>query len=1099
MKYRIPNALVFGLVIAVAHLSTGLVTAAVATNGQVIISEFRLRGANGANDEFVEIYNNTPSNIVVATLDGSAGWALVASDGMRRFVIPNGTVLPARGHFLGINSMGYALASYPAGSGATATGNVSYAMDIQDNDGIALFRTTNSANFVLSNRLDAVGSTAEANTLYKEGTGYPALTPFSIDCAFYRNLTNGAPRDTDNNANDFLFVDSNGTSAGAGQRLGAAGPENLSSPIRLPGGTNGVRFFLLDSNTPYTDSPNYVRDFTSSPPNNSTFGTISIRRRIMNNTPNPITRLRFRATDLTTFPSPPGITDLRPRTSTNVVVAVPGIGNVTVYGTVLEQPPSQPNGGGFNSTFSVTNVTPGAPLAPGASIYVQFLLGLQQEGLVRFRVLGESTPGGTNDILILENVDDEGVEASEPRIWTGLGANNFWNTAANWSNNLLPVAGSPLVFPAGAARLVNSNNFTAGTIFSSITFAGTSGGYDLRGNSLALGAGGIAGLHTSGTNIISLPITVAASRSVNVVSSSTVVLSGVVSGVGGLNKLGVGTLVLAGSAANTFGGNLWARVGTTLLAKSFGVDAVGGFIIVGDGSGSDTLRLASGNQIPDSSGISINNGLFDLNGFNETLGSITMTAGRLVSGAAGNAVYIQGNITTTAASQSSRLEGNFILDGGGTCIFSVADGSATDDLVVLSPLASAGGTGLNKAGAGRMIIETNCTYIGNTTVSAGTLVMNGANLATDVLLNGGTFAGLGSVGGVSGGSGILSPGESPGIMTATNLQLLAGSTFAVEIYGTLVGSEYDRLNVNGPVTLGGSLSVTLGAGASQVGNVFRIINNDGVDAINGTFAGLPEGATVIIGGYRFRISYVGGVNANDVTLTRLAHVNITPNNIPTSGEADVYPSVINISGMTGLVSRVTVTLSNFSHTYPDDVDVLLESPSGRKVLLMSDMGGLTDAVSLDLTIADAAGAYMPDSGPLVSGTYRPSNSGVPDFFPVPAPAGPYSTNLFTLVGDSPNGAWSLYVTDDTAGDGGSLAGGWSIDITVGPPLEITPLPGSRVMLSWPDYAVGFDVEAAPHVTNAVWTSLGITPILTGTEFRVTNTMNPTNLFYRLVK
>src|SRR5688500_16305260 len=59
--------------------------AAVPTDGQVLISEFRLRGPNGVNDEFVEIYNNTVSNLTVATLDGSAGWALVASDGLRRF------------------------------------------------------------------------------------------------------------------------------------------------------------------------------------------------------------------------------------------------------------------------------------------------------------------------------------------------------------------------------------------------------------------------------------------------------------------------------------------------------------------------------------------------------------------------------------------------------------------------------------------------------------------------------------------------------------------------------------------------------------------------------------------------------------------------------------------------------------------------------------------------------------------------------------------------------------------------------------------------------------------------------------------------------
>ena len=80
------------------------------SDSPLIISEFRLRGPSGAFDEFVEIYNNTDTDHIVATTDGSAGYALAASDGIARFVIPNGTIIPARGHFLGVNSLGYSLA-----------------------------------------------------------------------------------------------------------------------------------------------------------------------------------------------------------------------------------------------------------------------------------------------------------------------------------------------------------------------------------------------------------------------------------------------------------------------------------------------------------------------------------------------------------------------------------------------------------------------------------------------------------------------------------------------------------------------------------------------------------------------------------------------------------------------------------------------------------------------------------------------------------------------------------------------------------------------------------------------------------------------------
>src|SRR5689334_13795632 len=211
--------------------------------GQLVISEFRVRGPNGANDEFIEIANNSGADHTVA--GGGTGYAVAASDGVARCVIPNGTVIPNRGHYLCVNSVGYSLASYPAGNGTTATGDATYTTDIPDNVGIAIFNTSIAANFNLANRLDAVGSTTEANTLYKEGPGYPALVPFSIDYSFVRDEcgkqgsitsfglcpSGGAYVDTNNNATDFYFVDTNGTSAGAGQRLGAPGPENLSSPI----------------------------------------------------------------------------------------------------------------------------------------------------------------------------------------------------------------------------------------------------------------------------------------------------------------------------------------------------------------------------------------------------------------------------------------------------------------------------------------------------------------------------------------------------------------------------------------------------------------------------------------------------------------------------------------------------------------------------------------------------------------------------------------------------------------------------------------------------------------------------------------------------
>jgi hypothetical protein len=376
--------------------------------GTIIISEFRVRGPSGANDEFIEIYNNSGADHTVADSGAGTGYAVAASNGVARCTIPNGTVIPNRGHYLCVNSGAYSLASYPAGNGTTATGDATYTTDIPDNAGIAIFNTSVAANFTLANRFDAVGSTSEANTLYKEGTGYPALTPFSIDYAFYRDTcgksgsittlgpcTISTPKDTDNNAADFIFVDTNGTSAGAGQRLGSAGPENLSSPIQR---NASFTTDLLDPCVAASLPPNRVRDFTSDPANNSTFGTLDIRRTVTNNTGANVTRLRYRVIDITTFPAPSGFADLRPRTSTAVVVTVDrapcgaGTSNVTVQGTTLEQPPSQPNGGGFNSSLSSGTITLATPLANAASLDIRFLLGIQQTGQFKFYINIEALP-----------------------------------------------------------------------------------------------------------------------------------------------------------------------------------------------------------------------------------------------------------------------------------------------------------------------------------------------------------------------------------------------------------------------------------------------------------------------------------------------------------------------------------------------------------------------------------------------------------------------------------------------------------------------------------------------------------------------------------
>jgi len=181
------------------------------------------------------------------------------------------------------------------------------------------------------------------------------------------------------------------------------------------------------------------------------------------------------------------------------------------------------------------------------------------------------------------------------------------------------------------------------------------------------------------------------------------------------------------------------------------------------------------------------------------------------------------------------------------------------------------------------------------------------------------------------------------------------------------------------------------------------------------------------------------------TLSDIASAQTTFSNsasiaIPNSGSATPYPSNITVSGLPTSVTKVTVSLNNYSHTFPDDVDMMLVAPNGTRMVIASDVCGNAPIANLNITLDDAGATIIPDAGTCTGTTYRPSNVGTADPFPAPAStsvaaenAAPAGTATFAsrFNGIDPNGTWSLFVVDDTTGDAGTIAGGWSITITAG--------------------------------------------------------------------
>lgn len=374
--------------------------------GSLIISEFRLSGPAGPRDEFVELYNPGSGPVTVSTTDGSEGWALAFSNTTGTVtplaIIPNGMTIPARGHFLISNEVRatgiapYSLNGYPNTEVRQSDSDAMYTPDLTDNGGVAIFSTANPANFSAATRMDSAGFAATPTGLFKEGAGIPDITgtPTS-DISFVRKMTTGSPQDTGDNAADFVFISTESETLGVASSLGAPGPENLDSPIQR---NSTIAVTLLDPLVSALAPTNRFRDLTSDPGNNSTFGTLSIRRTIRNDTGGNVTRLRFRVVVITSGTAPAGIADLRLRTSSQTIVTIAGpnpacpVNSCTVVAMTLEEPPSQTNAGGLNSTLSAGTVTLATPITPASMINVQFLLGIQQTGFFRFFVNIEALP-----------------------------------------------------------------------------------------------------------------------------------------------------------------------------------------------------------------------------------------------------------------------------------------------------------------------------------------------------------------------------------------------------------------------------------------------------------------------------------------------------------------------------------------------------------------------------------------------------------------------------------------------------------------------------------------------------------------------------------
>ncbi len=146
-----------------------------------------------------------------------------------------------------------------------------------------------------------------------------------------------------------------------------------------------------------------------------------------------------------------------------------------------------------------------------------------------------------------------------------------------------------------------------------------------------------------------------------------------------------------------------------------------------------------------------------------------------------------------------------------------------------------------------------------------------------------------------------------------------------------------------------------------------------------------------------------------------------------------------------------MTINGLTHTFTDDVGIVLVGPGGAALLIQDGAGDGTVA-NVTYTLTDTGATQLPATRIWGAGTYKSTSYYTGHSFPPPGPGttyghpGPAGGNSATFAsifgGTNANGVWSLYVVDFASANSGIIAGGWSLSFTLPIPCEPPP-PRSR--------------------------------------------------------
>lgn len=340
------------------------------------------------------------------------------------------------------------------------------------------------------------------------------------------------------------------------------------------------------------------------------------------------------------------------------------------------------------------------------------------------------------------------------RVWTGGSATSGnWSTAANWEGGVAPVAGDVLSFvDTGARKTSNTNNFPAGRTFSTINVFG--GGYRLRGNGVTISNYVTAG-NPPGINQIDLDLIAAGpgvgitlrsfdssarltlngdinlnARTLTTDGPADFIITGVISGSGGILKDNTGDLSLSGLGANTYTGLTSVQAGILRLNRytivglnAFGTVAVPGDLIIGDFVSTVIGRIAvldRDNQIANTSTVSVYaTGSLELSDENDTIGELRLRGGTVTTGA--GSLGVEGGIYATPplnVSKDSLIAGRLTLGARGdeAQIIDVAQGVQLNITAQISGVTTAH---LIKTNRGELVLTSSNLFNGDVIIGGG--------------------------------------------------------------------------------------------------------------------------------------------------------------------------------------------------------------------------------------------------------------------------------------------------------------------------------------------------------------------------------------------